>query len=72
MIVRVNPSGATRETLQRRASFGGRKGRAARRRLARRTVLRTYDATSLRIFLGDIEITGRFADGEYVRLEKHA
>ena len=72
MIVRVNPSGASRETLRRRASFGGRKGRAAQRRLACRAVLRTYDATSLRIFLGDVEITGPFADGEYVSLAKHA
>lgn len=36
-IIRLNPSGATHETLNRRMLYGGRKGRAAIRRLRRQT-----------------------------------
>lgn len=39
-IIRLNPSGATFATLVRRFFYGGRKGRAAMRRLRRRGAVR--------------------------------
>jgi hypothetical protein len=46
-IIRLNPSGASSHTLQRRILYGGKKGRAALRRLRRERVFLTKLAHSL-------------------------